>query len=236
MSLTIELLTTPGCPNAPEARRTLREVAGRLAPEAETRETVVETRTEAERLRFPGSPTIRVDGEDLEGVEAGPPALACRRYPGAAGAPPEWLVEAGILRALRPRHILFLCVHNSARSQVAEGIARELAPAGVTVSSAGSTPAPAVNPLAIRALAEIGIDISRHRPKGVDEVSGPPVDAVITLCAEEACPAFLGRAWRLHWGLPDPAAAPGTEEERLEAFRRVRDELRRRLAGLFASA
>jgi arsenate reductase len=128
--------------------------------------------------------------------------------------------------------VLFLCVANSARSQMAEGIARSLAPPGVKVSSAGSAPS-RLNPLAVRALAEIGIDISGQRSKGVEEIPPGDVDAVVTLCAEEVCPVFLGRAHRLHWALPDPAAAPGADEERLEAFRRVRDELRRRLSAVF---
>jgi arsenate reductase len=143
-----------------------------------------------------------------------------------------WRDEAEQLRRLAPRHVLFLCVANSARSQMAEGIARALAPAGVTVSSAGSQPS-RVNPLAIRALDEIGIDIRSHASKRVDTISPAGVDAVITLCAEEVCPVFLGKAHRVHWGLPDPAGAGATEEERLQAFRDVRDELRRRLAAVF---
>jgi arsenate reductase len=115
---------------------------------------------------------------------------------------------------------------------MAEGIARALAPAGVEVSSAGSRPS-RVNPLAIRALDEIGIDLRAHRSKSVDEIAPGAVDAIVTLCAEEVCPVFLGRAHRVHWALPDPAAAGGTEEERLQAFRDVRDELRRRLAVVF---
>jgi arsenate reductase len=144
----------------------------------------------------------------------------------------SWQPEAEELRRLAPRHILFLCVANSARSQLAEGIARSLAPAGVTVSSAGSQPS-RVNPLAIRALDELGIDIRGHRSKSVDAISPEGVDAVITLCAEEVCPVFLGKAHRIHWGLPDPAGAGRTEEEQLQAFRDVRDELRRRLAIVF---
>jgi arsenate reductase len=141
-------------------------------------------------------------------------------------------MEAEELRRRAPRHILFLCVANSARSQMAEGIARSLAPPGVTVSSAGSQPS-RVNPLAIRALDEIGIDIHGQRSKGVDSISPEGVDAVITLCAEEICPVFLGKARRVHWGLPDPAGAGRTEEEQLQAFRNVRDELRRRFAVVF---
>ncbi|HET6921912.1 MAG TPA: arsenate reductase ArsC [Anaeromyxobacteraceae bacterium] len=140
----------------------------------------------------------------------------------------DWRADAERIRAAGPRHVLFLCVANSARSQMAEGIARALAPAGVRVSSAGSAPS-RLNPLAVRALAEIGVDISGQRSKGVDQVPAGDVDAVVTLCAEEVCPAFLGKALRVHWGLPDPAAAAGTDDEKLQAFRDVRDELRRRL-------
>ena len=145
----------------------------------------------------------------------------------------SWRSEAEEVRRVAPRHVLFLCVANSARSQMAEGIARSLAPAGVRVSSAGSKPS-RVNPLAIRALDEIGIDIRGQLSKSVDSIDAEGVDVVITLCAEEVCPVFLGRARRVHWGLPDPAGAGGTEEQQLQAFREVRDELRRRLAVVFA--
>lgn len=144
----------------------------------------------------------------------------------------SWMDEADRLRELAPRGVLFLCVANSARSQMAEGIARSLAPEGVAVFSAGSAPG-TLNPLAVRALAEVGIDISAHHSKGIPEVPADRVDAVITLCAEEVCPAWLGRAHRIHWGLPDPAGAAGDDDARLAAFRTVRDELHRRLRRVF---
>ena len=128
--------------------------------------------------------------------------------------------------------VLFLCVANSARSQMAEGIARSLAPAGMKIWSAGSRPT-SVRPEAIAVLREIGIDISGHRTKAVKEIPAADVDTVITLCGEEECPVVLGKATRLHWGLPDPAAVNGSEAERLDAFRKVRDELRRRIADFF---
>ncbi len=134
----------------------------------------------------------------------------------------KWQIEANNLRAQKPKHILFLCVANSARSQMAEGIARSLAPASVTVSSAGSAPS-SVNPLSIEILKEIGIDISHHISKGVGSLLG--VEAVITLCADEVCPVFPGKATRLHWGLPDPVG--------IEGFRSIRDELKLRLQFLF---
>ena len=143
----------------------------------------------------------------------------------------DWRSEADELRQLGVKHILFLCVANSARSQLAEGIARSLAPEGVKISSAGSEPT-SVRPQAIAVLAEMGIDISHHTSMGIDEVEGP-VDAVITLCAEEVCPVWLDDAWRAHWGLPDPAGAGTTEAEELDAFRAVRDELRERLGVVF---
>ena len=146
--------------------------------------------------------------------------------------PGDWRTEALELRSMQPRHILFLCVANSARSQMAEGIARSLAPQGVKVSSAGSSPA-SVHPKAIQALKEIGIDITGHRPKGLDSIDAGSVDAVISLCADEVCPLFPGKAHRVHWELPDPAGVAGSVENRLDAFRTVRDELLRRLKVLF---
>jgi len=145
-----------------------------------------------------------------------------------------WEQEADRLRAARPRHILFLCVANSARSQMAEGIARSLAPATVKISSAGSRPS-RLNPFAVKALAEMDIDISKQWSKSVDDIPPESVDAIVALCAEEVCPVFLGKALRVHWGLPDPAGAGTTDEEQLQAFRNVRDELRRRLLRIFAS-
>jgi arsenate reductase len=117
---------------------------------------------------------------------------------------------------------------------MAEGIARALAPASVKISSAGSRPS-RLNPFAVKALAEIGCDISEHFSKSVDDIPPGDVDAVVTLCAEEVCPVFLGKALRVHWGLPDPAGRGTTDDEQLQAFRDVRDELRRRLTRVFRS-
>ena len=109
---------------------------------------------------------------------------------------------------------------------------RLLAPKGVRVQSAGSRPTH-VRPEAVAVLAEAGIDTSQHTSKQVSDIDPATVDTVITLCGEEECPVFFGKAYRLHWGLPDPAAVKGAEQERLAAFRGVRDELRRRLEQVF---
>lgn len=129
-----------------------------------------------------------------------------------------------------PKRVLFLCTHNSARSQMAEGLLRSLGGDRFEAHSAG-TEATAVRPLAIRALSEVGIDISRHRSKTLDRYVGEPFDLVITVCdeAREACPVFPGAREQLHWSLPDPSKAAGSEEDRLAAFRSVRDRLRRRI-------
>jgi arsenate reductase len=115
---------------------------------------------------------------------------------------------------------------------MAEGIARSLILPGVKIWSAGSRPT-SVRPEAIAVLQEIGIDISGHRSKSITEIPSSEVDTVITLCGEEECPVFLGNAQRLHGGLSDPAAAAGSETDRLSAFRETRDELRQRIAELF---
>jgi arsenate reductase (thioredoxin) len=123
--------------------------------------------------------------------------------------------------------VLFLCTHNSARSQMAEGLLRRLAADRFEVASAG-TEARGVNPLAVRAMAEIGVDLRGHTSKTLDRFLGERWDYVITVCdnANESCPVFPGRVTRLHWSFDDPSAAAGGDEQRLAVFRRVRDEIR----------
>ncbi len=124
------------------------------------------------------------------------------------------------------QRVLFLCTHNSARSQMAEGLLRHSAGDRFDVFSAG-TEATRVHPLAIEAMREIGIDISRQRSKKLDEFLDQPFDFVITVCdqADEACPIFPGARKRLHWSFDDPSKAGGSEQERLRAFRAIRDEI-----------
>jgi arsenate reductase len=123
--------------------------------------------------------------------------------------------------------VLILCTGNSCRSHIAEGILRQAAGDILDVQSAGSKPAGYVHPKAIAVMAEIGIDISGHHSKHMDEFLGQKVDTVITVCgnADQACPMFPGQMNRYHWGFTDPAHATGTEEQVLEEFRRVRDQI-----------
>lgn len=128
------------------------------------------------------------------------------------------------------QRVLFICTHNSARSQMAEGLLRHLGGERFEVFSAG-TEATYVRPLAIRAMAELGIDISQQRSKTLERYLGEPFDEVITVCdtAAEACPIFPGAARRLHWSLEDPSKATGSEAEQLEVYRKVRDDTRSRI-------
>ena len=128
------------------------------------------------------------------------------------------------------KRVLILCTGNSARSQMAEGLLRAMAGDRVEVASAGVSPSH-VRSEAIEVMREIGIDISQHRSKSVDEFSGEDFNFVITVCdhAREQCPIFPGSVQRIHWSFDDPAAAPGDETARLIVFRRVRDEIKARL-------
>jgi arsenate reductase len=132
---------------------------------------------------------------------------------------------------VKPR-LLVLCTGNSARSQMAEGLFRQALGPGWEISSAGTKPG-FVRPEAIAALREIGIDISQHRSKSVEEFLGGDFRYVVTVCdnAKENCPVFPARTQRIHWSFEDPAAVEGSEEVRIAAFRRIRDQIAARIAG-----
>jgi len=129
--------------------------------------------------------------------------------------------------------ILFMCVANSARSQMAEGLARSLFGDRILVMSAGSEPSQ-VNPYAIEVMGELGLDLTTHHSKSVETIDPAQVDMVITLCAEEVCPVFLGKAQRLHWPIPDPASKDPAipREEMLRRFRAARDTIKAKLEEL----
>lgn len=132
--------------------------------------------------------------------------------------------------------VLFLCTHNSARSQMAEGFLRSMAGDRFEAGSAG-TEKTSVNPLAIRAMAELGIDIGSHTSKRYEDVTEPPWDYIVTVCddANERCPLVPGSVKRLHWSFDDPSRATGDEAQRLAVFRRVRDQIQERLASWLKS-
>ena len=136
-----------------------------------------------------------------------------------------WMLR---ITMVKPR-ILILCTGNSCRSHLAEGILRQAAGNFLEVASAGSKPAGFVHPLAIRAMKEIGIDISEHTSKSMNDFLSSQIETVITVCgnADQACPVFPGQVNRHHWPFDDPAHATGTEEEQMEVFRRVRDEIKK---------
>jgi arsenate reductase len=131
--------------------------------------------------------------------------------------------------------ILFLCVANSARSQMAEGLARKLFGARIAVQSAGSEPS-SVNPYAIEVMHEVGVDLTAHHSKSVQSIDATMVRTVVTLCAEEVCPVFLGKARRIHWPIPDPASKDPavSREEMLTRFRTAREQIQGRLEVLDA--
>jgi arsenate reductase len=135
------------------------------------------------------------------------------------------------------RRVLILCTGNSARSQMAEGLLRRFGGKDCDIFSAGTHPS-SVNPLAIEAMQEIGIDISSHRSKSVKEFADQEFDVVITVCdsAAEHCPVFPCAPQRIHWSVPDPVALEGSREENLAAFRSVREDLAARLSQFLQSA
>jgi arsenate reductase len=144
--------------------------------------------------------------------------------------------EAATDRRTEKERVLFLCTHNSARSQIAEGLLRDFAGDRFEVHSAG-TEATSVRPQAVRVMGELGVDISGQESKTLERYLGEPFDYVITVCdeANEACPFFPGAKRRLHWSLPDPTRTDGTEEERVEIFRSVRDRLKGLIEGELAN-
>jgi arsenate reductase len=136
------------------------------------------------------------------------------------------------------KRVLILCTGNSCRSQMAEGLVNHGLGGRWEARSAGTAPAAVVHPLAVRVMAEAGIDIAAARPKRVDDLLGEPWDLVVTVCdsARESCPLFPRPVAQLHVSFPDPALAPGSEDERIAVFRTVRDDIRRRLLPAVAAA
>ena len=142
------------------------------------------------------------------------------------------MAEKSIEKAKGMKRILFICTHNSARSQMAEGLVNHDLAGKVQAFSAGTDPS-AAHPMAVAIMKELGIDISHHRSKSIDEFAGEKFDYVITLCdqAAEACPLFFGGTRKIHMGFADPATVQGGEEQKIAAFRKVRDQIQEQLVG-----
>lgn len=224
----IEVLYHPQSPGLYETKRVITEILSTSGIQCDVLYIDV---SKNEHPAFKGSPTILVDGRDIDKTLRLDEESRIRLYENDKPFPPKYLLEIAILKALKPKKILFMCVHNSARSILSEGIARHLAPADVEVLSAGSNPG-GVKKEAIEVLKEAGIDTAGLYSKSVSDIDVRGVDAVITLCKEEVCPVFYGRVMRIHWPLDDPSRIID-ERERIEAFRRTRDELINRLSILF---
>jgi arsenate reductase len=151
-------------------------------------------------------------------------------------SPKETLMGASRKAGAEQVRVLVICTGNSARSQIAEALFRYLGGGRVAAYSAGSNPAPVVHPLAVRVMAEIGVDLSAHHPKPLTAYLGQSFDVIIAVCsrAAESCPAFPGSVARLNWFYDDPTALEGGAAERLAAFRALRDNLQQRIAAWLA--
>ena len=133
---------------------------------------------------------------------------------------------------MKKKKVLFLCTGNSARSQMAEGLLRHLASDRFEVFSAGVKPTD-VNPLSVKVMKEIGIDISKQRSKSIDDLSDQSFDYIVTLCdsARQSCPVFPGNSISIHWDIEDPAQAKGTEKEKINVFRKIRGQIKDHILG-----
>lgn len=129
--------------------------------------------------------------------------------------------------------LLFLCVGNGARSHMAEAFARFIGPADIQYYSAGSTAEAALHPLAIKAMREVGVDISQHRPRTLEQIPLDHVATIVSLCEQDECPPLPDSVHHLSWPLPDPMADAADDDELLQAFRRVRDQIRELVSRLF---
>lgn len=227
----IELLYLNNCQGLEKTESMLRETVKRFGLNEQIKLIDVNDIKPDEVSNFSGSPTVLIDGVDIEFKSSKVPLFVQRYYEDNKPYPPQYLIEAALLRAIKPKKILFMCVHNSARSILAEAIARHLAPADIEILSAGSNPS-GVKKEAISVLKELSVPTDGLYSKSVNDIDTKGVNAVITLCAEEVCPVFIGKVIRIHWGLSDPSSVVD-KNERIEAFRRTRDELLKRLTFIF---
>lgn len=231
----IRLLHFQGCPNAQQALDLLKSILKEKGVDREVEVIEVKSQQDARKYHFLGSPSIQINGLDIEKERReDPPLLGCRIYitkDGYSVIPPGNMIVEAIEEAkkkAKKQKVLFICTHNSARSQMAEGILRALYGSRYQVYSA-DTKATEVNPYVIKVMSEIDIDISAHRSKIIEEFSGMKFDYVVTVCnhAKETCPFFPDGKTYLHKGFKDPAGVRGREHEIIAEFRRVRDGIKK---------
>jgi len=230
--LNIRFLSFEGCPGIEPTLARLREVMVAERVECPIDMVDVPDEAAAEREGFIGSPSIQINGLDIEpGRRSDLPCFGCRVYPNGEPVPPEALIADALRNAMTPKlKVLFLCTGNSCRSQMAEGWARALKGDAIDAYSAGIE-THGLNPNAVKVMAEVGVDISGHRSELVDDLMAVEFDYVVTVCghAHESCPMFPGKAKVIHVGFDDPpslAKTAASEEEALNHYRRVRDEIR----------
>ena len=237
----IRILIFDGCTHAAEAVERVRKVAQSEGVREPVQVVEVPDEAAAKSERFLGSPSVQIDGLDIDLNRRGDPYChGCRVYrsaDGASGVPPEEMIRAAIRRAREPKQkALFLCTGNSCRSQMAEGWARHLRGDVLDAHSAGIE-THGLNPLAVKVMAEAGVDISGHRSKHLHDVMDVDFDYVVTVCdhAHESCPLFPGKAKIVHQRFDDPprlAKDAKTQEGTLAHYRRVRDEIREFVEGV----
>lgn len=240
--MNIRFLYLAGCPGMGPALDRLRKVMEAERVDGAIERVEIPGPEAASRERLLGSPSIQVNGLDIEeGRRADPPGFGCRIYPDGTPVPPEDMIRGALHRARGPRRkVLFLCTGNSCRSQIAEGWARALKGDVLEAYSAGIE-THGLNPHAIAVMAEAGVDISGQRSERVDDLMDLGLDVVVTVCghAHETCPRFPGRTRVVHVGFDDPprlarelAARGADEAAQLDGYRRVRDEIRDFIVGL----
>lgn len=227
----VQLLSFTGCPGIEPALARLKRVLAEAGLDVPIDRIEVADEQTVCALRFLGSPSIRINGLDIEDARrADPPCFGCRLYPPGEPVPSKAMIRTALEHALAPKtRILFLCTGNACRSQMAEGWARALKGDQLEVYSAGIE-THGLNPYAVRVMGEAGVDISGHHSKTVEDLAEVTFDYVVTVCghAHESCPVFAGSTNVVHRGFDDPprlAVHAATAEEALAHYRRVRDEI-----------
>jgi arsenate reductase len=230
--LSIRFLSFERCPGIEPTLARLREAMAAEGVDCPVEMVDVPDESAAKREHFLGSPSIHINGLDIEADRrADPPGFGCRIYPNGKPVPSETLISEALRKALNPKlKVLFLCTGNSCRSQMAESWARALKGDVIEAHSAGIE-THGLNPNAVRVMAEAGVDIAGHRSTLVDYVMDVDFDYVVTVCghAHETCPMFPGTVKVVHVGFDDPpklAENAASDEEALSHYRRVRDEIK----------